>query len=231
MGNDIVQPFVVGVNLHVAAHCLEIMERFWEHRCRVEIFPECKDYLNVFDLLTGSQDRVASLHPFDFSSSYFRARRPISVVQTGCRNINSLIVFALQTCFNSFFNLLHPFGLLASVRQLKRSVDREAQKSAGVCRVAEPGLSKEPFLKFSDIVLPPHSGRKASWGAHCEVSRMREQNCPGSLDPLVEVHGSLGGVCLEVRDDVAQAQHLSQWNGPVEIDKRPYPPEYRFAPP
>ena len=33
---------------------------------------------------TGSQDRVASLTPILDSSLYFSARRPISVVHTGC---------------------------------------------------------------------------------------------------------------------------------------------------
>lgn len=36
--------------------------------------------------LTGSADMVASLTPFFSSSLYFKARRPISVVQTGCVN-------------------------------------------------------------------------------------------------------------------------------------------------
>ena len=34
--------------------------------------------------LTGSAERVAILTPLEDSSLYFSARRPISVVQTGC---------------------------------------------------------------------------------------------------------------------------------------------------
>lgn len=40
-------------------------------------------------ILTGSAERVASITPFFSSSSYLSARRPISVVQTGCSNMRT----------------------------------------------------------------------------------------------------------------------------------------------
>lgn len=42
-----------------------------------------------------------------------------------------------------------------------------------------------------------------------EVCGMREEDRPVAINPLVEAgHGSLGGLCGEVRGNVAQTEHL-----------------------
>ena len=51
-------------------------------------------------ILTGSADRVAIFTPLAVSSLYFRAKRPISVVQTGCKyssTLDTMVWEAVQT--------------------------------------------------------------------------------------------------------------------------------------
>lgn len=81
---------------------------------------------------TGSQERVASLTPFNSSSLYLRAKRPISVVHTGCATAQSvtdgdLIVCpqfrADQACFCRY---LAPFGGWPVIDRIRLTV-----KSAG----------------------------------------------------------------------------------------------------
>ncbi len=108
--------------------------------------------------LTGSADKVASFTFLAASSSYFRARRPISVVHTGCNR--------------------H--------KQLSRWRQGFAARS----------------------VRPDELLRQSGDGTHREVCRMREQDCPRALDPLVPVHWPLSCVSVKVGDNIAKTQNL-----------------------
>ena len=44
--------------------------------------------------------------------------------------------------------------------------------------------------------------------AHREVCRVREQDSPAVVDPLMPVHGTHGGLGLEIWHDVAEAEYL-----------------------
>ncbi len=50
--------------------------------------------------------------------------------------------------------------------------------------------------------------RQSGDGTHREVCRMREQDCPRALDPLMPVHWPLSCVSVKVGDNIAKTQNL-----------------------
>ena len=50
--------------------------------------------------------------------------------------------------------------------------------------------------------------RQSGDGPHREVCRVREQDCPRALDPLVPVHWPLSCVSVKVGDNIAKTQNL-----------------------